>query len=134
MDMLLRTDAGVASSKFPFSGEPLLYGLLVLALAHIFARGVELQNERNLTVWKKKMIKELLNRTDIRITIKFSLFGITGIMIFWFLLFLLKLSTGWGFSLNIWQNGPVIAGVFAGMMFLAVREAVEKGAKSGGVE
>lgn len=50
MDMLLRTDAGVASSKFPFNGEPLLYGLLVLALAHIFARGVELQNERNLTV------------------------------------------------------------------------------------
>ena len=50
MDMLLRTDAGVASSKFSFSGEPLLYGLLVLALAHVFARGVELQDERDLRV------------------------------------------------------------------------------------
>jgi len=30
--------------------------------------------------------------------------------------------------LNIWQNSPVIAGVFASMMFLAVRQAKEKGA------
>ena len=76
---------------------------------------------------------ELSNRADIRITAKYILYAFASLMILGFLLFLLKPSTGWG-GLHSFPSSPIVAGVFACMMFYAVREVVEKGAKSGGVE
>lgn len=70
-------------------------------------------------------MKGLLNRTDIRITAKYILSAFAGLMIVGFLLFLLKLSTGSG-DLHSFLSIPIVAGVFASMMFLAVREAHEK--------